>query len=462
MRDLLLKDQRVAVLVRPTHKMQARERVEQILQRCEAELGRRLPRPVVLTGDVRHTDLGLTKNQVQWAKAHCSQIIHSAAILDFRGTDRNQEPWVTNFGGTKNVLEFSRRAEIENFHYVSTAYVCGNRPGPILEGDSAEPESFRNDYERSKFEAETLVRTAAGFSSTTIYRPAVIVGDSKTGYTSTYHGLFLYLRLMAMLVPQLERNADGVVETPMRLPFDGDEPRNLVPIDWVSKVISHLVQTPEAHGQTYHLTPDRCANAKQVIEYCYEYFNSAGVEFAGQGEEVEADTEFAQTFFESVDIYSSYETSDPEFCKANVNKFAGHLSCPAIDKEMIFRFLDFGKENNWGKRRLPRVEVSRWVESHLTEIALAAQKTMSALNLGSEDSVVRFGLDVAGPGGGQWQLSCLGGEITIVPGLPGDSIPTLKMCDLQINKLLAAEVNRNETPAIDWAQPLESGIQASY
>jgi thioester reductase-like protein len=373
MRDLLRQDQRVAVLVRPNQKMQARERVEQILQWCESDLGHRLPRPVILAGDVKRVDLGLSENQLQWVKANCSQVIHSAAILDFRGTDRTQEPWVTNLGGTQNVLDFSRKTEIENFHYVSTAYVCGNRPGPILENDLLEPQTFRNDYERSKFEAENLVRSASGFDSKTIYRPAVIVGDSNTGYTSTYHGLFLYLRLMAMLVPQMDRNEDGVIETPLRLPFNGDEPRNLVPIDWVSKVISHLVQTPEAHGETYHLTPEKCTNAKEVIEYCYEYFNSAGVEFVGQGHEVEADSEFAQTFFDSIDIYSSYETSDPEFDKSNVDKFAGHLPCPAIDKEMVFRFLEFGKKNKWGKRRLPKVKASPWVESYLPDNSIEVQ-----------------------------------------------------------------------------------------
>ena len=462
MRDLLVKQQRLVVLVRPTEKQQARERVEQILQIFEAELGHRLSRPVILAGDVCQPNMGLTSKQIRWVDDHCNQVIHSAAILNFNGTDRKQEPWRTNLGGTQNVLKFARDSSIENFHYVSTAYVCGNQTGPVSETELATPKSFRNDYERSKFAAETEVRAATGFASTTIYRPAVIVGDSKTGYTSTYHGIFLYLRLMTMLVPLQQRNANGQIETPIELPMDGDEPRNLVPIDWVSKVISHLVLTPEARGRTYHLTPDRCTTVHEIVSYCYRYFNSTGVTFAGADAEISADNEFAKAFFENAEIYASYTINDPQFCKANVNQFAGHLPCPAINEAMIIRFLEFGKQNNWGKGRRKSVQVRRWIESHLTEIALAAQKILSALSYGSNQSTFCLGLDVTGPGGGQWKLTRDQDKFDISPGLPSEDNPVLRLSDLQINNLLMHEdVQQFSEPTIDWSQPLGTVIPIS-
>jgi thioester reductase-like protein len=455
LKDLLQSNQRIAVLVRPTEKAQARERVEEILQRWENELERRLPRPVILTGDVRQPSLGLSPKQAKWVGESCNQVLHAAAILTFHGESRQDEPWVTNVGGTKNVIDFALSAKIEHFHYVSTAYVCGKQnqtvlqSAPVLESDLDRQQEFRNDYERSKFESESLVRSTTGFETTTVYRPAVIVGDSKTGYTSTYHGLFLYLRLIAMLVPKQQRNSDGIIETPISMPFDGDEPRNLVPIDWVSKVISHLVRTPEAHGRTYHLTPDNCTTAKQIVDYCYDYFDSDGVEFAGQHAENESTNEFAQTFFDNVDIYSPYETSDPTFSKTNVEQFAGHLPCPSIDREMIFKFLDFGNQNNWGKKRRSKIKVPRWVESHLTEVALATQKTMFALNLRNPTKPMHFGLDVLGPGGGQWQLSYESGGIEITPGLPDESNPILKLSDSQINELLLSDQHQQSPTTAD-------------
>lgn len=459
MRDLLLKGCKLAVLVRPTKTELVRERVESILQMWEEELGHRLPRPVILSGDVRQPNLGLSLKQQAWTADYCDSLIHGAAVLRFNSATRAEEPWVTNLGGTQNVVEFAKQSGIRHFHYISTAYVCGKRDDVVYENDLDVQQGFRNDYEVSKFEAEKLVRSADHFETTTIYRPAVIVGDSETGYTSTYHGLFLYLRLMAMLVPQQARNAEGVIETPIKLPLEGNEPRNLVPVDWVSRAITHLVCTPEAHDRTYHLVPDQCTTAREVIEYCYDYFNSDGVEFCGVQADRHADNEFAEKLFENTSIYASYETSDPHFDKRNLERFAGHLVCPSIDKQMIFQFMDFGEENKWGKARPQSPKVARWIEAHLTEIALAAQKTMGALGVNGASRLFRIGLDIHGPGGGQWQLAkSEAGRFEITSGLPDESCPVLKLSDLQINDLLmrSDETPTKATSSINWVPPLES------
>ena len=429
----------------------------------EDELGHRLPRPVLLTGDISEPNLGLSPKQLKWSKQYLDQVVHGAAVLKFHGATKQEEPWLTNLGGTEHVLDFARHCEVRHFHYISTAYVCGKRSDVVQEDELNENQEFRNDYERSKFESESLVRAADCFDTTTIYRPAVIVGDSETGYTSTYHGLFLYLRLLAMLVPEQKCNADGVFETPIRLPIEGDEPRNLVPVDWVAKTISHLVCTPEAHGRTYHLVPDKCTTARDVIEFCYEYFHSAGVEFCGSSVERTADNEFAQKLFENTSIYASYETSDPTFDKSNVIRFAGHLVCPPIDQQMVFKFLEFGKLNSWGKAKPKEPKVARWIESHLTEIALAAQKTMGALRINGVNKLLTFGLDIHGPGGGQWQLAANDGKFEVTPGLPDESCPVLKLSDLQINDLLLRNDRNAVEPAnaesaegsINWTEPLE-------
>ena len=458
MRDLLLQGVKLAVLVRPTKKQRVRERVESILQYWEAELGHRLPRPVIVTGDVCEKGLGLTPRQSKWCNEFVDQIIHSAAVLRFNSATRQEEPWLTNVHGTSNVIEVAESAKVRHFHFVSTAYVCGKRQENVLESELDEQQDFRNDYEASKFAAEKLVREA-NFETTTVYRPAVIVGDSQTGYTSTYHGLYLYLRFLDLLVPQQERNEDGVFETRVKLPIDGDEPRNLVPVDWVAKSICHLVRTPEAFGKTYHLSPEQGTTTRELIEFCYEYYNSGGVEFGGAGSERTADSEFAQKLFENTSIYASYETSEPIFDKRNMDRFAGHLVCPPIDKEMIFKFIEFGRNNNWGRGKTPAPKVGRWIEAHLTEIALAAQKTMGALGLNSSSHLFVMGLDIHGPGGGQWQLKSLDGRFEVSLGLPDESCPVLKLSDLQINDMLlqAHESQKTETDvAIDWTEPLET------
>ena len=102
----------------------------------------------------------------------------------------------------------------------------------------------------------------------------------------------------------------------------------------------------------------------------------------------------------------------------------------------------------------------------MAEIALAAQKMMGALRINGADRIFKFGLDIHGPGGGQWQLLANEGRFEVTPGLPDDSSPVLKLSDIQINDLLmqhdSKEIDRsraeNSKTAINWTEPLETVI----
>ena len=210
--------------------------------------------------------------------------------------------------GTKNVVSLCDHFDVSQFHFLSTAYVCGQRDRRILEQDLDLGQKFRNDYEHSKFVAECYVRDHCNAKTVTIYRPAVVVGDSKTGATTSYHGLILYLRLLAMLVPQQQRNALGAHYTPIQLPMQGDEPRNLVPVDWVSQVICYLINKPAAHGETIHLAPEVRTTPRSIVDSCYDYFNSCGVEYAGPNSPADGhESEFAKSFFANTKIYQDYK-----------------------------------------------------------------------------------------------------------------------------------------------------------
>ncbi len=451
-------EKRIAVIVRSSKKLTAVERIESILQRWETQSGSHLPRPVVFEGDVADLDLGLNQHQMDWIAAHCDRIIHSAAVLQFQGAGRDAEPWRTNFGGTRNVVNLARWAGIPQFHYVSTAYVCGLRESKILEDELDCQQEFRNVYEHSKFEAEKLVRQTSGFESKTIYRPAVIVGDSQTGYTSTYHGLFLYLRLLATLVPQQKVNDQGLYETPIRLPMSGDEPRNLVAVDWVAQVISRIFRNPEAHGKTFHMVPENFTTARQVIEYCYEYFNSHGVEFCGTSNERPPDNEFAAKFFENARVYESYETSDPEFDNTNVVRYAGDIPCPPIDKDVIHRFLDFGKSDAWGKRRIEPPLIKQHFATHLWDIARAFQS--HAEHLGAD---FRLGIDVWGQGGGQWHIKLNGtGNPVILDGLPQNACATLRVDAGQVDELLSRQLTTGRATVDIWSTLIHSVLARGH
>src|SRR4051812_4902849 len=183
LRDLLAAGTKMAVLVRSTRFASAQERIETALERWERQAGHSLPRPVVLEGNLSSPDLGLGDAGIRWAARNCDSFMHNAASLTFHGEGPDSEPWKSNLHGTRNVLEFCRAAGVRKFFHVSTAYVCGLREDRVYENQLDVGQVHGNDYEISKTQSETLVRTADFLDNPTVYRPGIIFGDAKTGYT---------------------------------------------------------------------------------------------------------------------------------------------------------------------------------------------------------------------------------------------------------------------------------------
>jgi thioester reductase-like protein len=432
LRDLLRRGCKVAVVVRPSKRLSARERVEQILQMHEAESETVLPRPVIFAGDICADHLGLALTEQQWIAENCSRVLHSAATLTFH-QDASGEPRRTNVGGTKNLLQLCNEASIKEMHYVSTAYVCGLREGTISEDELDCGQDFRNDYEKSKLESETMVRANKHFDSLTVYRPAVIAGDSVTGYTSTYHGLYMYLQLMSVVNRNTPPGPDGRRHTPVQLDLTGDEPRNVIPVDWTSEVIVDLLLNPQAHGHTFHLTPESLLTAREIMEAGYEYFNSYGVEFCKQpvADSGEQDL-LTRNAHDSMKMYKPYEESDPKFDTRNLRRFAGHLPCPAIDRQMLHRFWAYGEEDRWGKRRQPTPNVP----FDMGELLRSAQNALADI---SDEPIQTVGLDISGPGGGQWTVEHTSRQITgFWPGLDADLTNVEKMTSEELARCLSA------------------------
>jgi thioester reductase-like protein len=442
MSDLLCGGTRLAVLVRPTDRDSAADRVQSALHVHESRLGRPISRPVCLAGDVNLPNFGLSHDAQRWLTRNCQRVIHNAAVLKFSAPNRQADPWKTNLEGTRCTLESCRRMGIRDFHYVSTAYVCGRRQGVIREDELEMGQAFRNDYEHSKYLAEQLVRNDQYLAPATVYRPVVISGDSQTGYTSTFHGINVYMRLLSTLMGMTQPGVDGRRYAPLRLPIQGDEGRNLVPVDWVSKVICHLLDLPAAHGRTFHLAPRVPITARQFFELVYEYFHADGVEFRGTDWRFGSDTSvFEKALIAHATIYKDYELTDPRFSTTNLNRFAGQLPCPVIDATVLRRYLRFGEQHGWGKRRSPASTVEAWAEDVLQSVLAVLGDGEFGELLGTRASSVGF--DVVGPGGGQWQVSHDGfGRPALTPGLPGEGNPILRLSVPRLARVLGVSTKR--------------------
>lgn len=313
-----------------------------------------LPRPHVLEGDICEPMLGLDPKSLEWVEAHCDSVLHNAASLSFVATSQESEPYRSNVTGTRNLLEVCRETGIRDFHHISTAYVAGLRTGRILESELDVGQKLSNPYEESKMAAEKMVRSAEFLSPPTFFRPAIIVGDSQTGFTTTFHGFYACLELAYTLARSLGvvgTFAEGKQKT--RISLDGTETKNLVPVDWVSKVITYVVTHPQHHGQTYHLAPRERVSVQMIRDVLEQTYGFYGTEFSGHGKPIDHPTEIEKLFYEQIRVYDSYWRDDPEFDTTNLQAACPHLPCPTMNEELLLMLSTKATEMNFRWRDKP-------------------------------------------------------------------------------------------------------------
>jgi thioester reductase-like protein len=360
-RDLLKAGSELALLVRSSRKEPAAARVESLMRHWENEDGRVYPRPYVLTGDLTQDDLGLDASARRWVARNCDSVMHNAASLTFHAAGPDDEPWQSNLYGTRRVLDLCRETGIRAYHHVSTAYVCGLRQGRILETDLEVGQTHGNDYEVSKFRAELMVREADFLERRTFYRPSIIVGDSRNGYTTTFYGFYVPLKLLSGMLSKIAGVASNREELIATIRHNGrrlteilnlsDEAgKNYVPVDWVSEVMAHITLAPEHHGKTYHLTPDQPVKLKltrEVMEQAFEKYT----ELSERQTYNETERRNLELFFiEGMKVYASYFRDDPTFDTTNTRAAAPHLPCPEMDAAFFTRMCAFAFESNFGRR----------------------------------------------------------------------------------------------------------------
>ncbi|MGA2014551.1 MAG: SDR family oxidoreductase, partial [Solirubrobacteraceae bacterium] len=148
---------------------------------------------------------------------------------------------------------------LERFTYVSTAYVAGTHRGEFSEHDYDVGQGFRNPYERSKWESEGNVRTAAGQLPVQIARPSIIVGEQASGWTSAFNVLYGPIRALST----------GAYRA---LPLNRRAPLDVVPIDYVADALFELIST--GPNETFHLVAgDRATTTGHVARMTAERFH---------------------------------------------------------------------------------------------------------------------------------------------------------------------------------------------
>jgi len=410
LRDLLASGHSVGVLIRDITAASAAERLAELQWFCQESLQHSLPRPTLLAGDLRAPGLGLGVAERRWLTRHARAVIHSAAYVSYQPTP-DGEPWQSNVLGTRHLLELCQSLGITQIHHLSTAFVCGDRHGLVREDELDCGSGSTNAYERSKFAAEKQVRRFPGIQAT-IYRPSVIVGDSRTGYTCTYHHFYRFLELAVRLSARRQHLS-------LRLPLTGMEKQNLVPVDWVAQALLTLLDRPKWHGRTYHLVAWQSVRLKEIQNILSELLPLQGIQWVGPGGLADP-TLLEQLVLEQFRDYWSYLYRNLDFDCRNAKQALADLPPPHFNQLLVKHLLEFAQADNWGRRRrrpsspsFSATEAGKRPSAcaYYLESVLPQQLRHSSLAQTLPHNL-RFALNIRGPGGGRWTFHC-GGDGTL-------------------------------------------------
>ena len=198
---------------------------------------------------------GVEKEQVAELRGKVNHMFHLAAVYDMTAPpERNT---AVNVGGTTHAVELARAIDAKHLHHVSSIAVAGEYHGVFTEEMFDEGQRLPSPYHRTKFESERIVREQPYVPWRT-YRPAIVVGDSRTGEMDKIDGPYYFFKAIERLRHLL----------PEWVPLVGPDLgyTNIVPVDWVAASLEHIAHEPGLDGRAFHLVdprPQRVDDADQ-------------------------------------------------------------------------------------------------------------------------------------------------------------------------------------------------------
>jgi thioester reductase-like protein len=334
----------VVVLVRASDDEAARARLDGVLARLYDEPPAGAARVSAVRGDLLEPGLGLSAGDRARLVGSVDRIVHCAASISFELP--LAEAREINVRGVERVIELAREiaaaGTLRRFVHVSTAYVSGRHAGEFSEDDLDVGQEFRNTYERSKNEAERLLRAAAGELPLAVARPSIVVGHSVSGWTSAFNVLYWPMRAFDRgLLQEVPARADSIVD--------------FVPVDYVTDGVLALLDDEAAVG-TYNLVAGELAlSAGELVTLHASITGREPVRFVEVGDA--GDGNGGHAGGGGGVLPAGAETFAPYFdvrCRFADERARGVLTGIGVEKpdprEYLGRLIAYAQASNWGKR----------------------------------------------------------------------------------------------------------------
>lgn len=199
-------------------------------------------RAVPVFGDLTEKKLGVSADDLKALKGQIDHFFHLAAVYDLGADEESQV--AVNIDGTRHTLELAKAINAGHFHHVSSIAAAGLYEGVFREDMFEEAENIDHPYFMTKHQSEKLVR-AEGKLAWTVYRPAMVVGDSQSGEMDKIDGPYYFFKLIQRMRQIL----------PPWMPSIGLEGGriNIVPVDFVVNALDHIAHGERRGGECFHL-----------------------------------------------------------------------------------------------------------------------------------------------------------------------------------------------------------------
>ena len=199
-------------------------------------------RAIPVFGDLTEKKLGVSADDTRKLKGQIDHFHHLAAVYDLSADEESQI--AVNIEGTRHTVEFARQIAAGHFHHVSSIAAAGLYEGVFREDMFDEAENYDHPYFMTKHESEKIVRTECKLPWS-VYRPAMVVGDSKTGEMDKIDGPYYFFKLIQRMRQLL----------PPWMPTIGLEGGriNIVPVDFVVNALDRISHGKDINKRCYHL-----------------------------------------------------------------------------------------------------------------------------------------------------------------------------------------------------------------
>ncbi|WP_394171715.1 SDR family NAD(P)-dependent oxidoreductase [Guptibacillus hwajinpoensis] len=298
-------------------------KADTLIESLPAELQNKL---FIIEGNITNDRAGVSAENIDRLKDTVDTVYHIAAYLSFDDSEK-EKTFDINVNGTRNILEFSKVIQAKNFYHVSTAYTLGDQLYASESLHSVD-NGFVNYYEQSKCYAEHLVFEYEDHFNVSIFRPSIIIGDSKTGEAETTFALYGVIRSFEIMKKRIERKKEMPSD---RIKFlcAQDTAQNLVPVDYVVDVLVAGLENSK-NKEIYHITNSQPPTNLLVFETLKSVLDFNQVELVSTSYDGEL-TEQEMKFNEPMKVFHQYLDKTLTFDDTNTRKLLSESNVQTLD-----------------------------------------------------------------------------------------------------------------------------------